>query len=112
MSARASQDVHAETKRGAIACQGGGSHTACTAGVLKTILKNKKYEIAALSGTSGGAICIFFAWYDLLVNDEDRAAEILDCFRQLELGEQKVKRVQDYCIENEALQHHLCGTTC
>ena len=40
-----------ETKRVAIACQGGGrSHTAFTAGVLKTLLKNKKYEITALSG--------------------------------------------------------------
>jgi len=39
----------------AIACQGGGSHTAFTAGVLKRILKEneKKYDIIALSGTSG-----------------------------------------------------------
>ncbi len=49
------------------------------------------YEIAALSGTSGGAMCILFAWYGLLVNDEDRAAELLDSFRQLELGEQKAE---------------------
>ena len=42
----------------AIACQGGGSHTAFTAGVLKRILKEKKgkFEIVGLSGTSGGAI--------------------------------------------------------
>jgi len=52
-------DKKDETKRVAIACQGGRSRTAFTAGVVKTILKDKKekYEIAALSGTSGGAIC-------------------------------------------------------
>ena len=75
-------DREDETKRVAVACQGGGSHTAFTAGVLKTILKYKKerYEIAALSGTSGGAICALLAWYGLLVNDEDRAAKLLDSF--------------------------------
>ncbi len=45
--------------RVAIACQGGGSHTAFTAGVLKRMLQEqeKQYKIVALSGTSGGAIC-------------------------------------------------------
>jgi NTE family protein len=48
-----------ETKRVAIACQGGGSHSAFTAGVLTRLLAEKleRYEIVALSGTSGGAIC-------------------------------------------------------
>lgn len=44
----------------AIACQGGGSGTAFTAGVLKALFENKihdKFEIVSLSGTSGGAIC-------------------------------------------------------
>lgn len=60
-------------KKVAIACQGGGSHTAFTAGVLKSVLNelgNSKgeqaYEIVSLSGTSGGAICAFYAWYALL----------------------------------------------
>ncbi len=66
----------------AIACQGGGSHTAFTAGALKRILKEKKkkYEIAALSGTSGGAICALLAWYGLLSDDRDRAVRLLDSF--------------------------------
>ena len=38
----------------AIACEGGGSHTAFTAGVLKRLL-GEEIEIVALSGTSGGA---------------------------------------------------------
>ncbi len=44
----------------AIACQGGGSHTAFTAGVLKKLLEkgvHQTYDFVGLSGTSGGAIC-------------------------------------------------------
>lgn len=53
----------------AIACQGGGSQTAFTAGVLKTFFKNKIHhekQIVGLSGTSGGAVCAALAWYGLL----------------------------------------------
>lgn len=53
----------------AIACQGGGSQTAFTAGVLSSLLKQKvheKKEIVGLSGTSGGAVCAALAWYGLL----------------------------------------------
>jgi NTE family protein len=72
-------------RRVAIACQGGGSHTAFTAGVLKKLLKEKdrekhNYEIVALSGTSGGAICGLLAWYGLLMNDINKAVELLDSF--------------------------------
>jgi NTE family protein len=63
-------------RRIAIACQGGGSHTAFTAGALKTILEKvrdeQRYEIVALSGTSGGAICAFLAWYALLQSDSGK----------------------------------------
>jgi NTE family protein len=68
--------------RVAIACQGGGSHTAFTAGVLKRLLKEKdrKYEIVALSGTSGGAICALLAWYGMLMKDRNKASTLLDSF--------------------------------
>lgn len=68
--------------RVAIACQGGGSHTAFTAGVLKKILQKPKSEIdiVALSGTSGGAICAFLAWYGLLKNDTGLAIALLEEF--------------------------------
>jgi NTE family protein len=72
--------------RVAIACQGGGTHTAFTAGVLKKLLAEKRggYEVVALSGTSGGAICALLAWYALLKDDEadtgEKAAELLDSF--------------------------------
>ena len=72
-----------DNRRVAIACQGGGSHTAFTAGVLKKLLKEKvegkhDYEVVALSGTSGGAICALLTWYGLLMNDTNRAVELLD----------------------------------
>ncbi len=53
----------------AIACQGGGSHTAFTAGVLKKLLElgiPKSHRLIALSGTSGGGICAAAVWYGLL----------------------------------------------
>ncbi len=53
----------------AIACQGGGSQTAFTAGVLKTLFDNDihhKRNIVGLSGTSGGALNAALAWYGLL----------------------------------------------
>ena len=52
--------------RVAIACQGGGSHTAFTAGALKRLLQDERYEFVALSGTSGGAVCALLAWYALI----------------------------------------------
>lgn len=78
------KDTSHKSKRIAIACQGGGSHTAFTAGVLKRILKEekKKFEIVALSGTSGGAICALLAWYGLLTNDKKKSIRLLDSFWQ------------------------------
>lgn len=66
----------------AIACQGGGSHTAFTAGVLKGILRNRpsEYEIGALSGTSGGAMCAALAWDGLRRDDTEGAIDRLDGF--------------------------------
>ena len=53
----------------AIACQGGGSHTAFTASVLKKLLEkgvHQTYDLVGLSGTSGGAICATASLYGLL----------------------------------------------
>jgi NTE family protein len=73
-----------ERRRIAIACQGGGSHTAFTAGVLKRLLGDdearSRYEIVGLSGTSGGAICALLAWYGLAGGDPARPGELLDAF--------------------------------
>ena len=74
----------------AIACQGGGSKTAFTAGALRRILRDpeldRSYELVALSGTSGGALCCLLAWYGLLAHADDqqhrgiRAADLLTAF--------------------------------
>ena len=69
----------------AIACQGGGSHTAFTAGVLQTLLNNldtSRYRIHGLSGTSGGALCAALAWYGLLLGDPRQGAKLLASFWQ------------------------------
>src|SRR5918994_467416 len=72
-------------KRIAIACQGGGSHTAFTAGgprrILEEVQDKRSYDIVALSGTSGGAVCAFLTWYALLEkNNESAAMEALRSF--------------------------------
>lgn len=68
-------------RRVAIACQGGGSHAAFTAGALDVLLnffleRRDDYEIVAFSGTSGGAVCAYLAWSALSDQpDEQRATE-------------------------------------
>ena len=72
-----------ERPRVAIACQGGGSHTAFTAGVLGRLFTDdvlSKYRIVGLSGTSGGAICAMLAWSELIGDDPTRAARLLQQF--------------------------------
>ena len=68
--------------RVAVACQGGGSHTAFTAGVLQGVLGDlpDDVEIVALSGTSGGAICAALAWDGLVRGDPELAIGKLQGF--------------------------------
>jgi NTE family protein len=71
-----------EPKRVAIACQGGGSHTAFTAGVLKRLFEEPlpDHQVVGLSGTSGGAICALLAWYALRESDPASVGRLLDEF--------------------------------
>lgn len=65
----------------AIACQGGGSETAFTAGVFKALFENNiqdRFDIVSLSGTSGGAICAFFIWYSLKNNEPKIWQRLID----------------------------------
>jgi NTE family protein len=57
----------------AIACQGGGSHAAFGAGVLHRLLEDhgRAFRLAALTGTSGGAVNAVLAWSALV---QDRGA--------------------------------------
>jgi NTE family protein len=63
----------------AVACQGGGSHTAFTAGVLRRLLAepDADYELTAFTGTSGGALCALVAWYGLRTADAATARRSL-----------------------------------
>ena len=65
--------------RVAIACQGGGSHTAFTAGFLAHVLGNWDEDdgLVGLSGTSGGALNATVAWYGLATGGRQHAAESL-----------------------------------
>src|SRR5579884_1634736 len=82
---------HPQRPRVAIACQGGGSHTAFTAGVLKAFLRALRgregdlgcdVDVVALSGTSGGAIFALLAWDGLLRGEPKRGVEKLEAFWQ------------------------------
>ena len=67
----------------AIACQGGGSHAAFTAGILIRLLApefRERFEIAALSGTSGGAMCAALTWAGLMAGGAQDARERLARF--------------------------------
>jgi predicted acylesterase/phospholipase RssA len=78
-------DAQPQVRRVVLACQGGSSHTAFTAGALKRILQDyraddKRYAITGLSGTSGGAICALLVWFGLTTGGSDKAVELLDRF--------------------------------
>lgn len=63
----------------AIACQGGGSQTAFTAGVLSAFFEKELHlekQIVSLSGTSGGAVCASLAWYGMLKTAQGDATPI------------------------------------
>lgn len=63
-----------------LACQGGGSQNAFTAGALPVLLRDPRVEPVALTGTSGGAICALLAWYGLHTGGPEHAAELLAGF--------------------------------
>jgi NTE family protein len=72
--------VSTDKRRVAIACQGGGSHTAFTAGALSRLLQPdvlQDHRIVGLSGTSGGAVCAAIAWSALLRRRPEDAERLL-----------------------------------
>ena len=70
-------------RRVAIACQGGGSHTAFTAGVLSRLFDADElddHRVVGISGTSGGAVCAALAWAALRKGDRRAARALLEGF--------------------------------
>lgn len=67
----------------AIACQGGGSQTAFTAGALKRLSEARprggdEFEVVAISGTSGGAVCATLMWFARLMNEKPVWKRLID----------------------------------
>ncbi len=82
--------------RVAIACQGGGSHTAFTAGVLGRLFTDEvlsRYRIVGLSGTSGGAICALLAWTALVRGEPTSAGRLLRRFWDANAASSPAERV-------------------
>ena len=69
----------------AIACQGGGSQTAFTAGALKALCEagiDRDFEVVGISGTSGGAICATLIWYALMKGERPVWTRLMDFWRE------------------------------
>jgi NTE family protein len=63
----------ADKKKVAVACQGGGMHVAFAVGVLTEILadvKDDKFDLVGISGTSAGALCALMVGCSLAKNAE------------------------------------------
>lgn len=67
----------------AIACQGGGSQTAFTAGALKGLIEHRPdwAEVVGISGTSGGAVCASLVWYSFWKGEEPRWKRLVDFWK-------------------------------
>jgi NTE family protein len=99
--------------RVAIACQGGGSHTAFTAGVLSRLFTEdvlSKYRIVAISGTSGGAICAMLAWSELIGDDPTRAGKLLRQFWAANSASSPAERMMNTMSMWASQLAHFVGT--
>ncbi|WP_267641349.1 patatin-like phospholipase family protein [Haloarchaeobius amylolyticus] len=92
--------------RVAIACQGGGSHTAFTAGALKCLLTEAadEYEVVGLSGTSGGAVCATAAWYGLLSDEHTPQGLLDDIWADLTADSVADRFVNDWVVMSSAVE--------
>jgi NTE family protein len=79
--------MSSELPKVAIACQGGGSHTAFTGGFLARLLEDDRLDdevdIVGFSGTSGGAVCALLAWYGREHPDHDPSTLLADYWADL-----------------------------
>ncbi|UXE58844.1 MAG: patatin-like phospholipase family protein [Woronichinia naegeliana WA131] len=87
----------------AIACQGGGSQTAFTAGVMKALFENHiqdHFHIVSLSGSSGGAICALLIWYALKKGDTPVWKRLLDFWEDNTAQSYQEKLFNDFVIKS------------
>ena len=88
----------------AIACQGGGSQTAFTAGVLQALFEagiKEEFDIVSLSGTSGGAVCAALVWYAI------KSGEQPVCKRLMAFWKDNTPHTSDEIFFNDSLVHWL-----
>jgi NTE family protein len=88
----------------AIACQGGGSQTAFTAGVLQALFEGgirEEFDIVSLSGTSGGAVCAALVWYAI------KSGEQPVCKRLMAFWKNNTPHTSDEIFFNDWLVHWL-----
>jgi NTE family protein len=88
--------------RVAIACQGGGSQTAFTAGALKALFESgiqDRVNLVSLTGTSGGAICAFLIWYALRKGDDCVWKRLLDFWEDNTAQTPQESSFNDYVIK-------------
>jgi NTE family protein len=86
----------------AIACQGGGSQTAFTAGVLKALAEagvGQKFEVVGISGTSGGALCASLVWYGFQKGDRPVWKRLIEFWRENTAQSDSEKLTNRFAIE-------------
>lgn len=69
----------------ALACQGGGSQTAFTAGALKTLCRaqiGEDFDVVGISGTSGGAVCATLLWYSFMKGERPVWKRMMDFWKE------------------------------
>jgi NTE family protein len=99
----------------AIACQGGGSHTAYTAGVLETVLPHlhaaDDCRLVGLSGTSGGAVSALAGWYGYLSGGGEGAVETLrNLWADVAVSDPYQRLLNDWVVWGSRLQHSAAPT--
>ena len=85
----------------AIACQGGGSQTAFTAGALKALCDSRlgdEFEVVGVSGTSGGALCATLVWYSFRRGDQPVWRRLIDFWRDNTTQNQSERMINDAII--------------
>jgi NTE family protein len=86
----------------AIACQGGGSHAAFTAGALQVLFENNiqdKFEIVSLSGTSGGALGAALIWYAIKKGDSPVETRLLEFWQDNTAQTYQERLFNDFSIK-------------
>ena len=90
------------TTKVAIACQGGGSQTAFTAGVRKALCDGHlrdEFEVVGISGTSGGALCATLVWYSFRRGEQPVWQRLIEFWRDNTAQNQVERMINDATIE-------------